>query len=506
MNQLLERITKNPPRVGSNFLHYLSLLIVIFGIVVRLVQYFSNRSLWGDELMLALNIVDRSYLEFLQPLDHIQAAPPAFLWVEKLSVQLFGNNEYALRLFPLISGIISLIAFYKLGQWALSPIALPIALLLFACLRYPIYYTTEVKQYSSDVMVALLLSLLLISLRGQILGKGRALLLGVIGAVAVWFSHPAIFVLGGIEAVHLITAAPEKRKAILLNRWPSYLLWFASFGILYILLTSKVAANQVLRQQWGKEYPGSVFDIVWLLDSFGRFFYRPMGFRQINDGIAYFAFVIGCIVFYKTNRAKFLILISPTAATLIATYLHKYPFRGRLILFLTPFFILIIAEGIAWLLSQWHRKKVFAILGIVLAVTLLLPPTMRAADLIVNPERKEETRSVFEYIKSHKKPGDLIYSDRLNQFNYYGKMYFGFSDADAVPTFQDFWNPLGFSQQSWEDFKRKANLPSQQRVWFVFTALTPPEEAQVKPRLDQIGQELEYFKQPGSFTYLYELK
>jgi hypothetical protein len=506
MNHLLEKIGKNHPKNGSNWLHYLSLLIVLFGIVVRLVQYFSNRSLWGDELMLALNIVERSYPEFLKPLDHIQAAPPAFLWVEKLSVQLFGNNEYALRLFPLISGIISLIAFYKLGQWALSPIALPIALLLFACLRYPIYYTTELKQYSSDVMVALLLSLLLISLQGQILGKGRALLLGLIGAVAVWFSHPAIFVLGGIEAANLITAAPEKRKAILLNRWPSYLLWIASFGVLYVLLTSKVAANQVLQQQWGKEYPSSIFDIPWLLDSFGRFFYRPMGFPGITDGIAYFAFVIGCIIFYKINRTKFLILISPTVATLATTYLHKYPFRGRLILFLAPFFILIIAEGIAWLLSQWNRRKIVALLGIVLAVMLLVPSSIRSANLITSPEKKEETRSIFEYIKTHKKPGDLIYSDRLNQFNYYGKMYFGFSDADVVPMFQDFWNPNGFSQQSWEDFKRKANLQSQQRVWFVFTALTLSEEAQVKPRLDQIGQELEYFKQPGSFTYLYQLK
>jgi len=347
---------------------------------------------------------------------------------------------------------------------------------------------------------------LLIALQGQILSKGRSLLLGLIGAVAVWFSHPAIFVLGGMETAHLITTPAEKRKAILLNRWPSYLLWIASFGFLYTFLTSKVAANQVLQQQWGKEYPASILDIPWLLDSFGRVFYRPMGFPGITDGIAFFAFVMGCIVFYKTNRNQFLVLISPIIATLVATYLHKYPFRGRLILFLTPFFVLIIAEGIAWLLSQWNQRKIFTILGIVLAIALLYPSTIRAANLIVKPEKIEETRSVFEYINAHKKPGDLIYSDRENQFNYYGKMYFGFSDADVVPTFQDFWNPSGFSQQSWDDFKRKANLNSQQRVWFLFTALTDREEAKVKPRLDQLGQELDYYKQPGAFTHLYQLK
>jgi hypothetical protein len=490
----------------SDPLTTVSILIVLFGILVRVVQYVNNRALWGDELMLALNIVERSYADFLKPLDHIQAAPPAFLWVERLSVDLFGNNEYALRLFPLISGIISLIAFYKLAQWTVSAIAVPIAVLLFACLRYPVYYATELKQYSSDVMVALLLSLLLIALQGQMLSKGRSLLLGLIGAVAVWFSHPAIFVLGGMETANLITTPAEKRKAILLNRWPSYLIWLISFGGLYVSLTSKVAANQVLQRQWGKEYPDSIFDIPWLLDSFGRFFYRPMGFSGIGDGIAYVAFVIGCIVFFKINRNKFLVLISPIAATLVATYLHKYPFRGRLILFLTPFVILIIAEGIAWLLSQWNRRKVFAILGIILAGMLLFPPTIRAANLIVKPEKIEETRSVFEYINAHKKPGDLIYSDHENQFNYYGKMYFGYTDADAVPPFPEFWNPNGFSQQSWDEFKRKTNLQSQQRVWFLFTALRDKEEAQVKPRLDQVGQELDYYKQPGAFTHLYQLK
>jgi hypothetical protein len=506
MTHLLQRITKNPPNLSPNFLPYLCLFIIGFGIVVRLVQYVSNRALWGDELMLALNIVERSYPDFLKPLDHIQAAPPAFLWVEKLSVDVFGNNEYALRLFPFISGIISLFAFYKLAQWAVSAIAVPIALILFASLKYLVYYTTELKQYSSDVMVALLLSLVLISIRGQILGKGRSLLLGLVGVVAVWFSHPAIFVLAGMEAATLITAPQENRKAILLNRWPAYVLWLAGFGSLYLLLTSKVAGNQTLQQLWGDEYPGSIFNLPWLLDSFGRFFYRPMGFRGINDGVAYVTFVIGCIVFYKTNRDKFLILIAPTAATLVATYLNKYPFRGRLILFLAPFFILIIAEGIAWLLSQWNQRKVLAILGVVLAVTLVFPPTIRAANLIVNPEKVEEVRSVFEYIQKHKQPGDLIYSDRLNQFNYYGKMRFGFADADAVQTFPEFWNPDGFSQQSWEEYKRKANLQSQQRVWFIFTALIDREEVKVKPRLDQIGQQLDYYEQPGSFAYLYQLK
>jgi 4-amino-4-deoxy-L-arabinose transferase-like glycosyltransferase len=269
-------------------------------------------SLWGDEVWLAINLVNRSYGELLAPLDHNQAAPPAFLWIEKLAIQVFGNTEYALRLFPLICGIISILAFYKLATWALSGIAVPIALLLFTCLRYPIYYATEVKQYSTDMMIALLLSLLLIPLQGQLLKKSRALLVGFMGGITVWFSYPAIFVLVGLEAANLITTAPEKRKAILVNRLPVYWLWVLSFAGFYFLVTREVMQNQTLQSAWGGEYPASVLDILWLLDSFGRFFARPLGFPGITDGIALVAFLVGCFGFYRRDKTKLLILMAPT--------------------------------------------------------------------------------------------------------------------------------------------------------------------------------------------------
>jgi len=47
----------------------LSAIAVGFGFVIRLVQYLSNRSLWGDEASIALNIINRSYQELLTPLS-----------------------------------------------------------------------------------------------------------------------------------------------------------------------------------------------------------------------------------------------------------------------------------------------------------------------------------------------------------------------------------------------------------------------------------------------------
>ena len=90
--------------------------IVGFGITLRIVQYFHNRSLWLDEAMLGLNIINRSFAQLLMPLDYNQVcAPIGFLLTEKLFVELFGPSEYALRLFPFLCGLISLFLFVRTG-------------------------------------------------------------------------------------------------------------------------------------------------------------------------------------------------------------------------------------------------------------------------------------------------------------------------------------------------------------------------------------------------------
>lgn len=510
--KLADRLTSFDaiPRTSFKFSNQLSLLIVFWGIFLRVSQYVSNRSLWGDEVMLALNLVNRSYLELLKPLDYDQAGPPGFLWIEKTAILIFGNNEYALRLWPLLAGIIAIIAFYQLSKWAISPIAMPIALLLFACSRYTLYYATEVKQYSSDVMFALLLCLLLVPLYGKLLAKGRSFLLGVVGAIPMWFSHPAVFVLAGIELTNLLTLPVEKRKSLLMNRLPTYGLWLISFATLYFSITTHAMKNRFLQTAWGREYPGTIFDFVWLIDAYGRLFHHPLGFPGPLDGVAMVAFVIGCFAFFKLKRKReLLILMAPSFAALAAAYLHKYPFRARLILFLAPFFMLVIAEGAAYLLAQLNKRKAIGIFGLVLTGLLLVPPLNRASSFIISPETKEEGRAAYAYVKAHKQPGDLIYAGAYRHFKYYAPR-FNFSQSDYIAGKEDIIEPHGnnFSPQIWQEFMQANNLKSGQRVWFVFVGskTRPERQKAIEARLNSIGLELNRYQQPGADTYLYQLK
>ena len=68
------------------------------GFFLRLHSYSANRSLWADEAMLALNITGRTFQGLLGALDFDQAAPVAFLLLEKAVAGLLGGSDYVLRL------------------------------------------------------------------------------------------------------------------------------------------------------------------------------------------------------------------------------------------------------------------------------------------------------------------------------------------------------------------------------------------------------------------------
>src|SRR5690349_16373561 len=82
--------------------HSAVVALVILGIGLRIVPLAQNRNLWIDEAMLALNLVDRSPRQLLEPLDWNQGAPVGFLLMVKGTIAALGPGEWALRLVPFL--------------------------------------------------------------------------------------------------------------------------------------------------------------------------------------------------------------------------------------------------------------------------------------------------------------------------------------------------------------------------------------------------------------------
>ena len=493
----------------SKYCAYLAWFLVLLGILVRTVQYLSNRSLWGDEVNLALNIIDRSYLELTQTLDYNQAAPLGFLWLEKLATQLFGNSEYALRLLPFIASLISLGVFYRLTRLYSSSLGGVIAIALFACGRYTLYFATELKPYSSDVAIALILFWLLGRVHHRMLGVKKIIGLAILGSLTVWLSYPSVFMLAGLEAWNL-TASSKRWYKIIINRIGIYLTWIVSFSLFYFVTIADTLTNEDLSSSWSARYPDSFGDILWLFDALGRFFYHPMGFLGITDGIGIFAFIVGCVAWYRRDRRIFIALTAPFIVTIFAAYLRQYPFRDRLVLFLAPLGMLIVAEGIALLLTQLkkinlangYRCWLFGLLGIVCLYGLTVPAISRASNFIIHPEVKHEVRPVVEYVAAQYQPGDKIYVDAgaVQAFAYYVDLK-DYSDLNYIN------GSANFSQKG--DIETRSQFateiePLSDRVWFVFRA-EAEEELAAREYLNLVGQELDSLQQPGASAYLYQL-
>jgi hypothetical protein len=107
-------------------------LIVVAGVALRISAYAANRSLSIDESLLALNLITKSPAGLLGHLFGTQAAPAAFLELEKLMETLFGSSEFSLRFLPLIASLLSLALFAVVSRSFLPRGLALYALALFA--------------------------------------------------------------------------------------------------------------------------------------------------------------------------------------------------------------------------------------------------------------------------------------------------------------------------------------------------------------------------------------
>jgi uncharacterized membrane protein len=491
---------KEPRPSGS--IAWLPWILILIGIALRLAQYLANRSLWLDESFLALNILHRSLRQLLEPLNYGQATPLAFLMVEKLITQIFGSSEFAFRFFPFLCGIVSLFLFSNVSKRLLCSRGALLALTLFAVSWPLVYYSSELKQYSSDVTIALLLySLALYVLQQDRPGTFSFALFGVTGSIALWFSHPAFFVLAGIAVGLVVHRTKHPQWASLTTLLLVFSIWAVSFLLLYSISLVHLSSDQSLANYWASSFmpfpPRSLLDIQWFFSTFFAIFESPVGLPL--SGLAALGFVIGCRSMFLT--VKFIILVLPIILTLLASGFHKYPFSGRLLLFLVPSLLILIAEGASYIREKTLERD--KIIGITFIVLLLLMPHLLAAKRFVNPVFVEEIRPVINYIRTARHTGDVIY---LHHNAYYAFEYylerFGFPDNSYIRGASSEGNRQGYI----EDLD---NLRGHKRVWILFSHVSRGESVDEEQLflfyLDRIGRRLDSHKEIGASVYLYDL-
>jgi len=475
--------------------------LICFGIILRTAQYIFNRSLWVDEAMLALNIIDTPFSEILKPLKYNQGAPIGFLAIETLIVQLLGATEYALRLFPFVCGVISLLLFVKVGKHFVESNSVIVALALFAISYKLIFYSSEVKQYSSDVAIALLLYAAMVSIHTVGLNLARVFALGIIGAVALWFSHPATFILAGIGVSLAVCLIYKKDLSQVLLLTIAGVLWTGSFAVLYFVSLRNLSENAELLNFWRKSFmplpPRSLADLQWFDDSFIGIFRDTLGLFPAS--IAAVLLLIGCISMAVEKTEKFLLLASPIVITMMASGLHVYPFSGRLLLFAVPSMYFWIGDGVVRVGSLVRENQNLVVTAML--SMLLVPQLLYSSTILVKPYSFEEVRPAIEYMAKRWQPGDILY------------VYDG-----AQPTFRFYSGRYGFRRSEYVFGDGSQSLPALQtellafsgyeRMWLLFAHIDRKngiyDDLLFREHLRTSRDMIDSFRSKDAAVYLYK--
>ena len=481
----------------------LIIAIIVFGAFLRLNRYLFNRSLRGDEAALAVNILDRSPAELLQPLKYDQAAPIGFMVATKRFTQAFGLSEPVLRFIPLAAGLLALVLFYLLAKKFLPRLVLPVAILLFAMSDPLITFSVEVKPYSLDVLIALILLLLVLNfdlLRSA--WRGIALV-GIIGAISIWFSHPAIFVLVGIVAATGVRAVQESRGKSLLRPSLAFSVWALSFLILYLLSLRETSQSEELINYWSEAFmpfpPTSLSDWEWIPKSLYVALERPVGL-DLRGGAA-LLFLVGLISFLAFRPKEPLLLVLPIIAVMGASALQLYPFSERLILFTVPMFLIVVVKGLDDLVRLGGRYKHLLLAGSLFLVAYF--PVKDGVARGLNPRMLEEMRPVISYLDENYQDGDRIYLYYSSEwaFEYY-RQYLELDHLDYIT------GEIARSETN-RYFDQIDELAGNPRVWIVFSHVFRgrfgSEQRLIVKYARCIGDELDNYLARGASVYLYDL-
>lgn len=415
------------PRRSDRSLTPLGVTIAVLlglGITFRLIHFVATRSLWIDEARVGINIASRSYRELLLPLDYDQAAPPLFLWLTKLATDVLGVNEQALRLLPLVAGIATVLLAYPVARRLVGRAAAAFVLAGAALSPVLIYFSNEAKPYVVDALLTVGLVWLALDWGENDGDRWAARRLLAAGALAVWASTPAPFVLAAVVLAVLLCPAVTLRRRIRFAL-PAGAVWLASFSTAYFALYRRAAANPYLHEFWAYSFldPGrpDLAGRVWhgardLL--YGLFLggsVQPPMPRIESIGASAATLILLMLVCAGTYRARAVgggwrlaLLVAPIAVAVGAAVFRFYPIGLRLMLFAAPLVLILVAAGLEQVFDRWDSRR-RAILWCAVPTLLFAIPLMRDLALASRPRRWSDHRTAILEFEQRAREGESVY-------------------------------------------------------------------------------------------------
>lgn len=340
-------------------------IILLLGFVIRTNLYFSSNSFEDDECRLAITMLDKNLWQMFLPLGDAQSAPPIFMFFSKILANLFGYKERVLHFIPYIASIASLGFFYNICKNYFSKkLTTIIATFLFAINLPLISYAFTFKQYSSDVLIALVCINYFPKIDIKSLDIKKLFLLSISFIILPLISLPSLFFIAGLFILNLIKN--YKKKDFYKKSASLFIPFFLFMSVYYrnVLLPSKLDLDLAFPNYWANGFwDFSIFSLVRIITFNFLFDFAPNRLMLFLFILFVWGF-ISCIL-DKKNTQNFSYLISSVLCfSLLASLINMYPMIGRISLYLTSIFLLIILKPLDFI------KNKIGIIAILLLITL----------------------------------------------------------------------------------------------------------------------------------------
>lgn len=449
--------------------------VVFIAVLLAVIQFLVNRSIWLDEAYLGLNILNKDFGELFLPLDNIQVAPILYLLIVKMFSEFHVlGTDYSLRLFSLFSFITAALVFYKITlKLFIDKYSNLFAICLFLFCPVVIYYSSELKQYSSDIAVACIsIYLALRVYNNQIRNNFITLLL--FGILSIFLSNIAPIILFITYAYILITNFSSIKECIKLH-FLLLLTWSVTFIISYICFIHNHPSRSGQIEEWSYYKGFMPLSLDMNLFSFLADKIKLISNSLFGSSLYSFLIFIGLSIsgfyYFVINKKfnKILLLLGPLILHLILSGLKLYPVSERTMIYTFPGLILFLGFGFYNILKislddlNIKRFRLFLI---------IIPSIFLIKLIYVNfPIRKLELKNSLVYINNNMKVNDNIYVSYLTSFPF--KFYTKINQAVQSKN-----SYLGSKTMYWQDnrgwsadttlFKNDL-LKLSGRTWFVYT-------------------------------------
>lgn len=363
----------------------LSLLFISWFIFLCFLHYLSQRPLWLDENYIFSSMKALSPLKIFGPLSRAQTFPRLYLFLIKISSNIFSFNVLALRFFPLVSMLFAFFVWRKIYSLQFQDKRQYLLLLFSFCGVYRFsYYAAELKHYSMDVLVIGIFCLYFIWQKKYF--ENQLSRLFVLVTLLLPFTLPVSysgFFVFWIAAYNLLFSIKKNNKFLFLII--AYIL--LSGAILFFIFITDIRHTlkvNALFDYW-HDYFLCTKSFYCFIKSFGE------GLRRLSVwwfGANHFlmragSFIIPIFLFslfgygikaIKKDRFQLQRLDSIALVVFCELFilgiLYKYPFTGeRITLFFAPLVIYLIVKGI----NCFKRKKfIYLSLVAIYCIFLLL--------------------------------------------------------------------------------------------------------------------------------------